>query len=256
MDPRILHQLIDAMSTVAVHLEGDVAVRIARVLLAERGVNIAMFGDAPTGGRVRSVADLKGADVVIGEDLPDELLTEAAELGLPIVSPGPAESPEHASQSVIGDAANPIHVVLAAADTELRDNRELVHATAAWTEPGRPLRGGVAATFPDPVGPRWAIEADAPPAPYPLIGLAAPIDSDYAGASLRVVLGTDDGVEDITFGVVDHRAFLRAATLSAAALAAVDGAYTAGVQGPVDPGGAFLEYTIRAGVVVGRFDRS
>ena len=33
-------------------------------------------------------------------------------------------------------------------------------------------------------------------------------------------------------------------------------AYTAGVQGPADPGGVFFEYITAAGLVVGRFERS
>jgi hypothetical protein len=246
------------MSNVAVHLEGDLAVRIARVLLAERGVHIGMFGDAPTGGRVRSIDTLERADVLIAEagSLSPELEDDAGRLRLPVISPGPLEAPVDAVRIAVTDVANPSHVVLAAADGELRDNRELVHATAAWTTHGRPLRSGVAATFPDPVGPRWAVPADPPPAGYPLIGLAAPVDGAFAAASLRVVLGTGDGVEDVTFGVVDQREFLTAVMLAAAALTAADGAYTAGLQGPVDQGGVFLDYVTKAGLVVGRFDRT
>jgi len=246
------------MSNVAVHVEGDLAVRIARTLLAERGVQVGMFGDAPIGGRVHRIKDLATADVVIVEhgDMTEELEAQALERSLPMVSSGPHPSPTHAAQVIVADAANPVHLVIAAAGDQLGDHRELVHATAAWTTSGRPLRSGTAATFPEPVGPQWADGAPPPPAEYPVIGLAAPTDSSYAAASLRIVVGSGDGVEDVTFGIVDHREFLIAALLAAAALTAVEGAYASGVQSPADPSGIFFDNASRAGLVVGSFERS
>ncbi len=246
------------MSNVAVHVESDLAVRIARTLLAERDVHIGMFGDSPTGGRVRAVSDLALADVLIADhdDLDSELSSEATERDVTIVSAGPQPEPSDPSRVIVADVANPVHLALAAADHQLQDHREIVHGTAAWTTRGRPLRSGLAATFPEPIGPRWAEEAPPPPAQYPVVGLSAPIDHEYAAASLRIALGTGDGVEDVTFGIVDHRDFLTAALLSAAALAAIDGAYASGVQSPADLSGVFLEHASRTGLVIGRFERS
>ena len=246
------------MSNVAVHVEGDLAVRIARTLLAERGVRVGMFGEAPTGGRVQSINDLAAADVMIADhgDLTEELEAQVIERGLPIIASGSHPSPADATRVIVADGANAVHLAIATADHQLHDHREFVHATAAWTTVGRPLRSGVAATFPEPVGPRWAEDAPPPAAGYPLIGLAAPIEDTYAAASLRIVVGTGDGVEDVTFGIVDHRDFMTAALLAAAALAALEGAYTAGVQSPADRSGIFLEHASRAGLVVGHFERS
>jgi len=246
------------MSNIAVHVESDLAVRITRTLLAERDVNVGVFGESPTGGRVRPISDLSLADVLIADqqDLDSEIQSQAVERGVPIISAGPQPEPSDASRVVVADVANPVHLAVAAAEHQLRDHREIVHGTAAWTTQGRPLRSGIAATFPEPIGPRWANDAPPPSAQYPVVGLCSPIDEDYAAASLRIALGTGDGVEDVTFGIVDHREFLTAALLSAAALAAIDGAYASGVQSPADLGGVFLEHASRTGLVIGQFERS
>lgn len=247
------------MNRIAVHAAGDMAVRVARTLLAERGIRVGMFGDSPDRGRVSRITDLAGADVLIvecEEQLDPSLVDEAIERNIPIVLAADEPDLDYGDHVVIAGAANPIHVTIAVAAREFHVAGELIQATAAWTTPGRPLRAGTAVTFPEPVGPLWAVEAIAPPAPFPVHGLEAPTDSDYTAAVVRLLFGTGDGVEDVTYGVVDLRVFLVAAALAAAGLAASAGVYLPGVQAPADPDGVFLDAITRAGITVGQFRRS
>lgn len=201
--------------------------------------------------RVREVTDW---DVLVVAELThrsEPIVDEALEASIPVVL---AEDLEDIDD--IEEVSAPLVVGvlegsrLAAALASLAGDHEVLERQLAWTEPGKPLEEGIAVTFPDPIGALWAEHADADD---PQAGLVAPTAGRWRGLMATLTFASDRGVDRTIYGIADDRSFLDGVLLAAAALAAAEGAYPAGVTGPADPGGRFLGLARVAGMEIASF---
>jgi len=212
----------------------EVGQRTGRVLLAEADVHYVGLwkSDAARGRRSGPEDDPEGFDVVVTDRSRHhgELVARAAVAGVPIViwvaqpavAPGSAVIPIVTSANA-GSALGPVlaeHPVLEGVAHE--------DLTIAWTDPGRPLRHGTAATFPEPVGMTWTRTIDR----GRVVGYR---DDEWGGVS---VMSGEDGKRRLV-GVADHAAHLEALVLAATALIAARGEYPRGVM-PAATGGPAL----------------
>jgi len=206
---------------VAIDGTDEVAARTARVLFAEETVTHIGFMQPELkllGPRTTAATDLDTYDVLVstGETPAIDLLAEASVRGVPLVlwhdEPdlyrGPAAVPVVVSANM-GSTLAPSLVNHPSAAITTSDA-----VTIAWTEPGKPYRGGTAITFPEPVGSIWARERTSG-------HLVARTSGNWGGA---VVIVTGPSGERIV-GVSDHGPHLEALTLAAVALVAAGGTY-------------------------------
>ena len=238
----------------ALHLEEGLASRVTSVLLAEPEAQIGLFGQEPGRPRTHPVSTLAAWDVLAVSAVTDETRTavdEALEHGLPLVVGADLPRDYDSGDGVVVEGARSgAGLATALALSLVGSSNPPVESRLAWTTSGERMGAGVAVTFPEPVGPLWAGRVDSR-LPWPSVTcLAAPDDSLWKGVAIRLV---DDGGNVRTRGVADHRDFLDAICLAAAALAAARGAYPPGVSGPGDPEGRFMELAQRAGLAVASF---
>ncbi len=246
---------------VAVEQAGaEVALRAARILLAERGLTgLGLIGREPTGrdDRVESVTDLASYDVVM-TDAPDpgELVETALEARIDCVVWADGDEletafgDEYARAGITlltgANVASGLAPSLAAHET-MRGGA-IMDVTIAWTEPGTPLRRGEAIPFPDPVGPRWARER---PTEEGYRAYAAPVAGQWAAALARVTTAVTEGVVTRIVGVSDQAAHLEALALAAGVLA-ID-LYSPGAHRPAYAAEIYLAKALEAGLGVASY---
>lgn len=238
----------------------EVASRAARILLAERELTgLGLIGGTAKGHdkRVHSATDLSEYDVVI-TDAPDsrELVEASLDAGVSCVVWTDADdlAEEFGDQFAAAgitlltgaNVASGLAPSLAA--HEIARGGETMEVSIAWTEPGNALRRGEAIPFPDPVGPRWAVER---PAKHGYRSYAAPLPGEWAAALARVTSAGNDGVVMRIVGVADLAAHLEALALSSGALAIE--LYAAGAHLPADAAELYLAKALAAGLGVASY---
>lgn len=244
------------VTRVALHVGGELAVRATRVLLAESGVEVGLFDDESKSGRLHQVEALNEWDVLVVEEMSATArphVDAAFELAIPVVLATETPPLSGPSVTMVVGVLEGARLAAALADMGLVTNNELIDARLAWTVPGPPLTDGVAVTFPDPIGPLWAHREPHPTTEFASGGLAAPTDGQWRGITARLATGSGDGVHQQTYGVVDDRQFLDGVVLAAAALAAAQGAYPPGHNGPGDSAGIFLRIAQESGMDIASF---
>jgi len=239
---------------------GEVALRAARIILAERNLAaLGLIGEEPSGtdDRVERVTDLADYDVVM-TDAPDpeELVEAALEAGVDCVVWADGDDLESkygedfaaAGLTLLTGAnvASGLAPTLAVHETAI--GGEVMEVSIAWTEPGTPLRRGEPIPFPDPVGPRWARErkTDGGYRAY-----AAPLAGDWAAALARVTSAESGGVVVRIVGVADQAAHLEALSLAAAVLAVE--LYTPGAHRPAYAAEIYLAKALETGLGVASY---
>jgi hypothetical protein len=214
----------------------EVGLRTARVLLAESDIDFVGVwrADVPKRRRSGPADHPEGYDAAVTDRTEhlDEFVARATVAGVPVVvwvddpnvPPGRALIPIVIGANVgsaLGSALSHHPVLRGVDETEL---------TIAWTEPGRPLRRGTPAAFPEPVGMSWTRKRDR----GRLVGYR---DDDWGGVS---VMSDDDDVRRVV-GVADHAPHLEALVLGATTLLAAHGVYPAGVTTAASAGAALYE---------------
>jgi hypothetical protein len=242
---------------IALHAEGELAVRTSKVLLAEPDTEVGLFGDDSMGARIHRVTALQDWDVLAVDELSigsRVQIERAFGLGVPVVlaTEGPPTTDQ--SVTVVVGVLEGARIATALAESGLGGSDDLMDAQLGWTVPGHLLSEGVAVTFPEPLGPLWADRDEVPATPYPASSLAAPVNGPWRGITARLTLGSDAGVRQQIFGMADDANFLDAVVLASAAMAAAEGAYPTGFNGPGDPDGVFIRNAQRAGLDVARFE--
>ena len=241
---------------IAVHVSGELGVRTSRVLLAEPGVHVGLFDEDSKAKRVHRVDGLADWDVLVVDEISigsRVQIERALALDLPVVLTGEAPTFDVQTPTLISGVLEGARLAMALAHSGLGGTDELMEAQLAWTVQGHPLRAGVGVTFPDPVGPQWGEPATVPDASYPTRGLVAPVSGKWRALTTLLTIGTDDGVTQRVYGLADDQGFLNGAALASAALAAGEGAYPTGINGPGDPDGVFLRNAQRAGLHIAAF---
>lgn len=221
------------------------------MLLAEDGVRVGLFGDESKTPRVERVRDVTDWDVLVVPALsPDArpIAEEAMAAAIPVVLGEEVRDLDPPPGPLILGVLEGWR--LAAALATLATDHEVLEIDLAWTEEGRPLDEGVAVSFPDPIGALWAEPSEPDEAAG---GLVAPTSGRWRGALATVTFASDRGVDRTMYGIADDRRFLDGLVLAAAGLAAAEGAYPAGVSGPADPGGRFLDIARVAGLEIASF---
>jgi hypothetical protein len=211
----------DPPMRIAIDGTDEIAARTARVLFAERGVSHIGFmqsGMTRLGKRTAEAEDLETYDVILstGETAATDLIARGSVLGVPLVlwhdepglHRGPSTMPVVASSN-LGSALAPSLVHHPSAAVTSSDT-----VTIAWTEPGKPLRKGAAVTFPDPIGPVWAVERGNG-------HLVARTSDEWSGAVVTVRGPSDQRI----VGVSDLGTHLEALTLASVAVLAAEGIY-------------------------------
>lgn len=247
---------------VAVEQAGtEVALRAARILLAERDLtSLGLIGGEPKGHdkRVHQATDLSRYDVLM-TDAPDpaEIVETALQAGVSCAVWSDGDDLEDEFGELFSDAgltlltganvASGLAPSLAA--HEMARGGEVMQVSIAWTEPGTPLRKGEAIPFPDPVGPRWAVERESNTG---YKAFAAPVTGDWAGAVARVTSAATEGVVTRIVGVADHAAHLEALALAAGVLA-ID-LYAPGAHRPASAAEVYLAKALEAGLGVAAYE--
>jgi hypothetical protein len=252
---------------IALHAAGDVGKRTGRILLAEPNLTaLGMYGHdrGAEDRRTTSIRSLSGYQPFI-TDAPDarSFALVAAEEGVSCVLASSPRIDRRLSRAFLqkgltlltgADLAGGIAETLAAHELASIDDESAV--TVAWTMAGRPLRSGEGIPFPDPVGPRWASRFGRVPRRrrkrpgLTVQRFVAPVQGEWAGATVRVA-GNRDGrpVEQIV-GVADLSSHLGAIALAAGAIAVAEGAYPPGIHRPAVNAGAYLGTALRIGLGV------
>ncbi len=237
---------------IALRLDGPLARRVRRCLLAERDVEVGLLVDDPGDGSIPTVAALDGWDALAVDQISGDsrrAVDQALERRIPVVSGEGLPAWNHpAGGTLVTGVLTGAGLAAALAVSAAPDGPPPAETRLAWTVPGDPLAGGIPVAFPEPVGPLWAGRAEHP-LPWPSVtGLAAPHCSQWRGATARLRIRGAEAERDLVRGVVDDADFLDAVCMSAAALAAAQGAYPEGVNSAGDPNGLFLRLARRAGL--------
>ncbi len=246
---------------VAVEQAGtEVGLRAARILLGERDLTgLGIIGGRPKGvdPRVHRVTDLADYDVVV-TDAPDagDLVEAALDAAVSCVVWGDGEelageydeSFAEANITLLTGANVAAGLAPSLAAHEVALGGVVMDTSIAWTEPGTPLRRGEPISFPDPVGPRWAIRRGSV---HGYTAYAAPIDGDWAGALARVTSAGTEGVVTKVVGVADLAAHLEALALASGAMA-ID-LYSPGAHRPADASEIYLAKALDAGLGVATY---
>ena len=144
---------------IALYAQDAFGVRIARVLLAERGLErLGVVGERIRHPRVEQVEDVGSYNAIVLGQLDTtgrELLDAALEERTDVVLLEPAPDIDPALSAVVADAAN-LRGLAHALSQSTHTEGASVEVEIAWTVSGRPTRSGEPVTFPEPVGARWA----------------------------------------------------------------------------------------------------
>lgn len=215
----------------------EVGQRAARILLSDdRCSRLVMLnpGWRPSDTRAVHDRDVTGVDVVISDGTTPmtSLIGRASVAGTPLVVW--PDTPD----SELGPASVPV-IVGANVGSTLADALLAHPASApsagdsvkvAWTEPGKPHRGGTPISFPEPVGMAWTDERSAG-------RFVAYRDDEWAGATTIVEGGSGKRI----VGVADHGSHLEALTLVSVGFVAASGAFGSGIQSSQNALPAILE---------------
>jgi hypothetical protein len=236
---------------IAVHATGTIATRAFRMLLAEADVEMVGIVDrSPSTNdiRVRRAGDLSGYDVVVSDgEEPAEMARRAEAAGISCVLWRDDPVPWGSTRTLVRGANLGSGIAPALASHEAAVVGDAPRLTIAWTEPGRPLRQGVAAPFPDPVGSLWSEERTNGGR---IRMLAAPVQGDWAGA--LVIVGDPERPDRIV-GVADDARHLEAIALAAATAAVGRGRYPEGAVTVDAAAEDFLLLAISMGLEVAGF---
>ena len=241
---------------IAVHASDQLAVRTSRVLLAESGVHVGLFGEESPRARVHIVDDLADWDVLVVDEVTIGArvqIDRAIALRVPVVLATEAPTFDGGAATIVEGVLEGPRLGMALAESGIDRKDELMGVQLGWTVPGHQLPAGVGVTFPSPIGALWADTRPVPPADYPISGLAAPTNESWRGVTARLTLGTGDGVNRQTLGIADDRKFMNGILLASAAMAAAEGAYPTGLSGPGDADGVFLRNAQRSGLDIASF---
>ncbi len=244
---------------IALNAVGEIGTRTGRILAAEADlVALGLYGESAGIGQDRrtiAISSLEGFDVLVTDDAPSStsLAAIALEDGLACAVPGSVADEIAAKYE---DAALPLMTdcsLAGLADTlaahEAAKTDDPLDRVIAWTETGKPLRRGVPAAFPDPVGARWGRRVGD-------IGrttrVAVPVDGLWAGATATVVGEIDGETHTRIVGVADADAHLHALALAAGAVTA---AVTdqVGALHPGDVAESYLATALRMGLGVAAY---
>lgn len=243
---------------IALYGHDALGVRIARVLLAERGLDrLGIVGERIRHPRVEQVDEVGAYDAIILDRLDDtgwELLDEAIEERTDVILVDATPDIDPPLSAVIADAANPRYLAHALARSARAEGAS-VEVEIAWTVPGRPRRSGEPVTFPEPVGPRWASREEVRE-PGVHRALAAPGPGPWQAALAKVTTMADAALRTTISAVVDDADFLKALMVAATAVAAAEGAYSSGIVVPADPDGAYMRALTRSGLETATFTRT
>lgn len=240
-----------------------------RVLLADRSVEeLAIYGQAPgpSAGGLQGVDRLDEWDVLVTDhpDQIDRLLGAALDGPASVVLWSDEESVVAAASELADDFARLGMSLVVGSNLrsgigpallahQVLQVDEALEFTLAWTEEGRPLRRGLEALFPDPVGPLWARAARLT-APTPGRLLAAPLEGPWSGAVARVTAVVSEGVAVRTVGVADDDLHLQSLALAAGALTAES--FSPGLHWPAEAAQTFLDHALRCGLEVAAFSEA
>jgi hypothetical protein len=232
---------------IAINAIGEVGIRAGRILSAERDLSaLGLYGDTSGIGqdrRIITITTLDGFDALVTDDREgaSALAVLAAEDGLACAVPGQVSDEAAARIRASGTTLLTDCSLAGLAETlsihESTLTDEPLEVVIAWTEPGKPLRRGAPAAFPDPVGARFGRR----------IGptgrttrVAAPVDGDWAGATATVVGKVAGETQTRIVGVADERPHLEALALAAGAVVAA----TTDRTGVIAPGDVADDYLI------------
>lgn len=242
---------------VALHLNGLLALRVPRVLLAEPDIEIGLLQGEPGADRMNAITSVSGADALAVGEVSDAALShieEARAARIPVIvgTNLPFGYPVGDSTFVVG-ATLGSGLAAALAISMIEPGRNPVEARLAWTLPGRPLGSGIPVTFPEPVGPLWAGRDESPLGWPSVTCLAAPQNSPWLGIAVTLKTDGPSGTEELIQGIADDAVFLRAISMAASLVAAARGAYPPGINSPGDPGGMFMRLARAAGLEIAAF---
>lgn len=235
---------------IAIAPTSDIGRRALLVLLNEPHLTeIGIIGaDVPGDGRAHGVEDAAGFDVLVVE------APQPPPAGVSLVSWAPGAVDHDPLQTVLTDASLSGGIVPSLATHELAKLDEPLEQVLAWTQPGREKRRGEPIPFPDPVGSRWGVEVDEDETfDIPTRRLVAPVDGDWAGASVRITSVVPDGVSQRIVGIADEAAHLEAIALAAGAVTAAAGVYPAGPQHPAAAAEEYLSKCLEMGLAVAAY---
>lgn len=216
---------------IALRQTTEIGLRAGRILLGERSLSALGLLDSPLGTgadrRVKHIDDLVGHDVFVTDAVDDieHDLRLASDAGIPCVTSVELSDP---GPDTIAGANLRSGLALALADHESRRAGLPLEVSVAWTTTGQELRRGTPIAFPEPVGSLWARRIKSPLER----SFVAPTTGEWAGISVQVTSGTDDGVSTRMVGVADLAIHLDAIALAAAAAIAADPGYPADVHEP------------------------
>lgn len=244
---------------IAINAIGEVGVRAGRILSAERTLSaLGLYGDTSGIGqdrRVISITSLDGFDALVTDDREgaSALASLAADDGLACAVPGEVSDEAAARVLAAGTtlltncSLSGLAETLSIHESTLTD--EPLEVVIAWTEPGKPLRRGAPAAFPDPVGARFGRRIG--PAGR-TTRVAAPVDGDWAGATATVIGKVSGDTHTRIVGVADERAHLEALALAAGAVAAARTELTGVIQ-PGDVADDYLMTVLGMGLGVAAY---
>ena len=146
-------------------IAGEIGRRAGRILLAEPGIERIGVLEGDFGpafdDRVESIRLPLPDSVLISDDLedPGRAYLKAIASGVSCVLLDESPIPDHISSqfeaagtTLLAGANVRSGIAAAIAATEAERIDDAAAVTVSWTEPGSPLRHGIAVAFPDPVG--------------------------------------------------------------------------------------------------------
>lgn len=180
--------------------------RVGKVLLADARTEVIGVPDSMLGGNPRVVRtnSVTNFDAVVAQDLGSPTTSEALDQGIPVIIAEQLVETHHNvtdGAQLEGLARCLSQIALGATDAE--------SASVAWTTPGRRLTRGPSLMFPAPIGKLHVVEDRAV--------AVAPLDGSMAG----VVVSASGDNGDITYSILDDRAFLEGVILAAATICTV-----------------------------------
>ncbi len=252
-------------------MNGDLGGRAVRALLGEpdvAGIGIWKSNPRlPKDRRIGPIEDLLGYDVLVTDDpVVGPMLNDAIDARVPLVVAQDDVDRAAVAEALI-DAQIPgliganirsglVHAVVA----ELRNGfDEVLEASVAWTELGRPLRAGHPIQYPPPTGPLWSKAAHKewfPQAAVKARRYRSPVEGQWAALSITMSGFVNDGVVSRTVGASDDRDYLSAIALAAGAVAMARQVLPAGMWWAGDFASPYLDAARSLGFATASFEKT
>jgi hypothetical protein len=256
---------------IAFNCTGENGVRAIKALLTDASVeSIGIWKSNPSlphDRRIGPITDLLGYEVLVTDDPSvGQSVADTVDARIPLVTAADDMDKGAIAEALI-EAQVPglvgsnlraglVHALL----VELRSRfDEVLEESLSWTEPGRPLRRGHAAEFPNPTGPLWAKPSSSewfPAGHVKLKRFMAPQEDRWAAASVTVSGFVNDGVVSRTVGISDDRKYLEAIALASGALAMAKHGLPAGMWWTGDFSDAYLDAARTFGLATAHFERT